>query len=164
MIVVMMGVSGSGKSSVGMALARRMGWPFAEGDDLHPTANRAKMAAGIPLTDEDRAPWLDRIADWVHAQAGAGGVVSCSALRRAYRDRLRQADPDLRFVLIDPGRAELERRLGQRKGHFMPASLLDSQLATLERPGADEAALTLADPDQSIDGNVDTIRAWLDRG
>lgn len=162
MIVVMMGVSGSGKSSVGAALAEYMGWPFEEGDDLHPAANRAKMSAGIPLTDEDRGPWLDRIADWMHGRFGAGGVVSCSALKRAYRDRLRQADPDVRFVLVDPGREELERRLGARKGHFMPASLLDSQLVTLERPDADEKALVLDDPHQGIAGDVAAIRAWLD--
>jgi gluconokinase len=162
MIVVMMGVSGSGKSSVGAALAERMGWPFEEGDDLHPPENRAKMSAGIPLTDADRAPWLDRIADWMHGRFGAGGVVSCSALKRAYRDRLREADPDLRFVLVDPGRAELERRLGARQGHFMPPSLLDSQLATLERPTPDERALVLDDPHQGIAGDVEAIRAWLD--
>lgn len=163
MIVVMMGVSGSGKSSVGAALAQSLGWPFEEGDDLHPPENRAKMAAGLPLTDADRGPWLDRVADWMHGRFGAGGVVSCSALRRAYRDRLRQADPDVRFVLVDPGRAELERRLAARKGHFMPASLLDSQLATLERPAADEGALLLDDPHQGVEADVAAIRAWLDR-
>lgn len=162
MIVVMMGVSGSGKSSVGAALAERMGWPFEEGDDLHPPENRAKMSAGVPLTDADRAPWLDRIADWMHGRFGAGGVVSCSALRRAYRDRLRDADPDVRFVLVDPGREELQRRLAARKGHFMPPALLDSQLATLERPDPDERVLVLDDPHQGIVADVEAIRAWLD--
>ena len=163
MIVVMMGVSGSGKSSVGAALAERLGWPFEEGDDLHPAENRAKMAAGIALTDADRGPWLDRVAGWMHGRFGAGGVVSCSALERAYRDRLREADPAVRFVFVDPGRAELERRLGARKGHFMPPSLLDSQLATLERPTADEGVLVLDDPHAKIEQDVDAIRAWLDR-
>jgi gluconokinase len=162
MIVVMMGVSGSGKSSVGAALAERMGWPFEEGDDLHPPENRAKMSAGIPLTDEDRGPWLDRIADWMRGRFGAGGVVSCSALKRAYRDRLRDADPDVRFVLVDPGREELRRRLAARQGHFMPPSLLDSQIATLERPTPDERVLVLDDPHQGIAQDVEAIRAWLD--
>ena len=133
--VVVAGVSGSGKSSLGAALAHRLGVAFVDGDDLHPPANVARMAAGEPLTDEDRGPWLDAVG----ARLAAGGVVvACSALRRRYRDRLRALAPDARIVLIEVPREELERRIRQRPGHFMPASLLDSQLATLEPPDLDE--------------------------
>ena len=145
-VIVVAGVSGSGKSVVGEALARRLGCPFQEGDAFHPAANVAKMHAGEPLTDADRAPWLDRVGGWIAAQAASGesGVISCSALRRAYRDRLRAAGgPALRFVLLDPPAAELRRRLAARTGHFMPASLLDSQLVTLEEPGAEEDVLRI---------------------
>lgn len=143
MAIVVMGVSGSGKSAIGAALAATLGVPFGEGDDLHPAANRAKMAAGVPLDDADRAPWLDRVAVWM--AANPAGVVSCSALKRRYRDRLRAGDPTARFVLLDVPRAVLDDRLRHRRGHFMPASLLDSQLATLERPDPDEAAVTIPD-------------------
>lgn len=152
-VLVVMGVSGSGKSTVGARLAQRLGWDFAEGDDLHPAANVAKMAAGQPLTDADREPWLAAIAAWIDAelQAGRRGVITCSALKRHYRDRLRRAD--VRFVYLRVARAELERRLTRRPQHFMPASLLDSQLAALEPPAADEAAMTVeaSDPDRAVD-------------
>ncbi|WP_040796207.1 gluconokinase [Nocardia higoensis] len=137
-----MGVSGSGKSTVGSRLAAAVGVPFAEGDDFHPAANIAAMRSGVALTDADRAPWLDRIAARL-ARAGDGAVISCSALARAYRDRLRADVPDLVFVHLDVPRAELDRRLRQRSGHFMPAALLDSQLATLEALEPDEAGIVL---------------------
>jgi len=137
--VVVMGVSGSGKTTVGAALADALGLRFVDGDALHPAANVAKMAAGIPLDDADRAPWLDAIG----AVLAAGPVVvACSALKRAYRDRLRAAAPGLQLVFLDGDPALLASRMTARPGHFMPASLLDSQLATLERPESDEHALT----------------------
>ncbi len=137
-VIVIMGVAGSGKSLVAARLADRLAVPFCEGDDLHPAANIARMHAGIPLDDAARAPWLARVAAWI-GEHPAGGVVTCSALRRGYRDRLRQDQAVVpSFVLLDPSRAVLARRLAARHGHFMPASLLDSQLATLEPPGPDE--------------------------
>lgn len=136
-VIVAMGVSGTGKSTVGRALAETLDLPFLEGDDLHPESNVAKMAAGIPLTDDDRAPWLDRIA----AELDRPQVVACSALKRRYRDRLRRAAPDLVLVYLHGDRALLESRMSQRDGHFMPTRLLDSQLATLEEPHPDEEAI-----------------------
>jgi gluconokinase len=135
--VVVMGVSGTGKSTIGVALADALGIPFVEGDDLHPEANVAKMAAGIPLTDADRAPWLDRIA----AELGSPVVVACSALKRAYRDRLREAAPDLALVYLHGTAELLAARVEGREGHFMPTALLQSQLDTLEEPAPDEDAI-----------------------
>lgn len=142
---VVMGVSGSGKSSVGAALADALGVRFIEGDEHHSPANIAKMRAGVPLTDEDRAAWLASLAAEISAAAaeGRGLVLSCSALRRRYRDRLRAADPALRFAHIHGERALFAQRMQTRSGHFMPPSLLDSQLAALEPLQADEAGLTL---------------------
>ncbi|MEW9572997.1 gluconokinase [Rhodanobacter sp. Si-c] len=140
--IVVMGVSGSGKSHVGATLARACGMDFVEGDELHPVANIARMSAGIPLDDADRQPWLEAIAAAIAAHRGKGVVVACSALRRVYRDVLRQADPALRLLYLRVPRDELVRRLRERR-HFMPASLLDSQLATLEEPTADEHAIVL---------------------
>ncbi|BFI96491.1 MAG: gluconokinase [Rhodanobacter sp.] len=140
--IVVMGVSGSGKSHVGAALARACGVGFVEGDELHPAANIAKMRAGIPLDDADRQPWLAAIAAAIAAHRGQGVVVACSALRRAYRDVLRQADPSLRLLYLRVARDELARRMRGRQ-HFMPLALLDSQLATLEEPAVDERALVL---------------------
>ncbi|PWK92501.1 gluconokinase [Fulvimonas soli] len=144
MVVVVMGVSGAGKSTFGAALAQALGWDFQEGDALHPPANVAKMCAGIPLDDADRAPWLARVAGWIadHAQRRRPGVISCSALKRAYRDYLRAAAPGWRLVYLRAPRAELLRRVRERE-HFMPVSLLDSQLQTLEEPSMDEHALVL---------------------
>lgn len=135
--IVVMGVSASGKTSAGQALARRLGCDFVDGDDLHPPANVAKMSAGTPLTDEDRWPWLDRVGAILgDARAHPRGVViACSALRKIYRDRIRAAaGRGVGFVFLDITRAEAARRIAGRRGHFMPASLLDSQFATLERP------------------------------
>ncbi|WP_460606286.1 gluconokinase [Jatrophihabitans fulvus] len=142
-----MGVSGCGKSTVGAMLAGRTGWDFEEGDDLHPAANVEKMASGHPLTDEDRWPWLERVAQWIrgHTAARAPGVVTCSSLKRSYRDVLRSgSDPsDVVFVLLDGTRAQISERLARRQGHFMPTTLLDSQFADLERPGEAENAIVI---------------------
>jgi gluconokinase len=133
-----MGVSGCGKSSVGAALAARLGIPYFDGDDLHPPANVAKMRAGIPLTDEDRWPWLDRVAEVLRDQSPV--IVGCSALKRAYRDRIRDgAGGTVAFVHLAGDRDLIAARMGRRTGHYMPTSLLDSQFATLEPPGPDEA-------------------------
>lgn len=143
MAVIVMGVSGSGKSTLGAALAAAIGCPFLEGDAYHDEAAVAKMRSGEPLCDEDRWPWLDRVGAAVGRAVGEHGVAvaACSALKRRYRDRLIAAiATPVRFVLLDNDRAELERRLAGRARHYMPPSLLDSQLATLERPTADEAA------------------------
>jgi len=138
-----MGVCGSGKTTIGSALARALDVPFVDGDDFHPPENVRKMAAGIPLTDDDRAGWLRALADRMRdaTRAREGLVVACSALKRAYRDVLRQGAPDARFVYLDGPRELLATRMSARRGHYMPASLLDSQLATLERPSADERAI-----------------------
>ena len=142
--LIIMGVSGCGKSTVGRRLAERIGVPFLEGDELHPPSNVALMAAGTPLTDADRAGWLDAIAQRLSGLGRSGGlVVSCSALKRAYRDRLREATPDLQFVHLHGTRALLAARLRERQDHYMPPTLLDSQLDTLESPNSDEPALTL---------------------
>ena len=135
-----MGVSGSGKSTIGSLLAQRLGWQYAEADDFHPDANLAKMVAGDPLDDEDRRPWLANIAAWIEASASAGrpAVVSCSALKRAYRDMLRDGRPDIRLVYLDADKQTIRQRLSTRRGHFFPAALLDSQFADLEPPTDDE--------------------------
>ena len=156
--VVVMGVSGSGKSGVGAALARSLGVLFCEGDDLHPAANIARMRAGTPLTDADRWPWLDKVGEWLAAHDG--GVASCSALRRVYRDRLRALAPETAFILLDADADTLRARLSARCDHFMPASLLDSQCATLERPTSDERALIL-NATGPLDANRNAAAAWL---
>ncbi|NYE94285.1 carbohydrate kinase (thermoresistant glucokinase family) [Psychromicrobium silvestre] len=142
-VLVVMGVSGSGKSTVAALLAGQLGWDYLEGDDLHPAANVAKMSAGIPLNDEDRWPWLLKIADWIgeHEADQMPGVVTCSALKRSYRDRLRQAN--VIFVYLAGSKQEISERLSARHGHFMPPALLDSQFEALEPPAQDEAALTV---------------------
>ncbi len=140
MIVIVMGVSGAGKSTIGAALARELGWRFIDADDFHPPENVAKMKAGIALEDDDRWPWLDRIGARLAdgAQGPEGVVVACSALKKAYRDRLRRAAPGVRFVFLDGPAALIESRLAGRSGHFMPGALLASQLETLEIPGSGE--------------------------
>ena len=163
-VLIVMGVSGSGKTTIAEVLDRRLGWPFQEGDDLHPAANVAKMHAGIPLDDADRWPWLDAIAAWIGDRLanGGAGVVTCSALKRAYRDRLVGGRAGVRIVYLHAAPALLHERLGQRKGHFMPASLLDSQLATLEEPAPDERALKVEDigtPEQVADKIMVALRA-----
>lgn len=141
--VVLMGVSGSGKSSVAAELADRTGWEFMEGDDLHPERNRSKMAAGHPLDDDDRWPWLRRIADWIGEQEAAGrnAVVTASALRRPYRDLLRAGHPSVHFVHLLAPPDVLAERMAAREGHFMPLSLLESQFATLEPLEPDEPGI-----------------------
>jgi gluconokinase len=151
--IVVMGVSGCGKSTVGRALATALGLPFIEGDDLHPLRNVALMAAGIPLTDDDRLEWLQAVAAALAAGAGTGAVAACSALKRSYRDLLRTGAPALRFVHLTGDPALLAERMHRRSGHYMPPSLLQSQLDILEPPGADEAATTLdvsASPEQVL--------------
>jgi carbohydrate kinase (thermoresistant glucokinase family) len=138
--IIVMGVSGSGKSTVGALLATRLGLPFIDGDDLHPQANKQKMAAGIPLDDADRAPWLDTIAA---ALARAPVVVACSALKRRYRDRLRAKAPRVQFIYLAGSPELLAQRLSTRSHEFMPPGLLASQLATLEPPGSNENAFTI---------------------
>jgi len=140
MILVVMGVSGSGKTTIAKGLAAALGWRFQEGDALHPPENVAKMAAGTPLTDDDRAPWLVAIAEVIDAwrAAGASGIVTCSALKRAYRRVLVGDRPDVRLVHLVGDKALIAARMAARRGHFMPPALLDSQFATLEPPGPDE--------------------------
>ncbi|MFD0040732.1 gluconokinase [Streptomyces anulatus] len=142
-VIVVMGVAGTGKTTIGPLLAAALGVPYAEGDDFHPPANIAKMSAGTPLDDDDRWPWLDAIGTWAHGRAGLGGVVSSSALKRVYRDRLRDGAPDALFLHLTGDRALIEERMADRKGHFMPTALLDSQFATLQPLQADEAGVSV---------------------
>jgi gluconokinase len=153
-VVVVMGVAGTGKTTIGPLLAARLGVPYAEGDDFHPKANIAKMSAGIPLDDDDRWPWLDAIGAWAHERAGLGGVVSSSALKRSYRDRLRAAAPGVVFVHLTGDRKLIEDRMVHRQGHFMPTTLLDSQFATLQPLGADERGVAV-----DVSGSPEEITA-----
>lgn len=149
--VVVMGVCGSGKSAVAAGLAGHLGWRAADADALHAPEAVARMRAGHALTDADRLPWLDRVGAALAAGArDAGVVMACSALRRAYRDRLRAACPGLRFVFLDGSREVIAGRMALRRDHYMPVSLLDSQLMTLERPGAEEADVTRVDIEQPL--------------
>jgi gluconokinase len=144
-VVVVMGVSGVGKSTVGTRLAEALGVPFVDGDDLHPPANRAKMAAGHPLDDDDRRPWLDAVEAWIDADAAAccGGVVACSALKRRYRDRLRRGGANVWFLHLDAPHDVVEARMLGRRNHAMPVSLLDSQESDLEPLQPDEDGMTV---------------------
>jgi gluconokinase len=150
--IVVMGVSGSGKSTVGAALAQRLRVPFADADDLHPAANVAKMSAGHALDDDDRYPWLERIGEWL-AEHSDGGVMSCSALKRKYRDQLRKHDADVLFLHLTGTPGVIGRRQASRPGHFMPASLLASQFETLEPLTPDEHGIAI-DVEQDIDSIV----------
>jgi gluconokinase len=142
-ILVVMGVSGCGKSTVAGALQDWLGWPFQEGDSLHPPENVAKMKAGTPLDDADRAPWLAACAAWIRAlhEAGRPGILTCSALKRSYRDTLSQGFGEVRFVYLEVPQQVLQDRLDRRQHHYMPGSLLESQLKTLEVPGEDERVI-----------------------
>jgi gluconokinase len=144
-IVVVTGVAGSGKTTVGAMLAGRLGWTYAEADDFHPPSNVDKMAAGHPLTDADRKPWLEAIGRWIDARRAAHepGVVSCSGLKRAYRDILRKGRPEVEMVFLEGSRDLIGRRLVARHGHYMKADMLDSQFHDLEPPEPDEHVLTV---------------------
>ena len=156
---VVMGVASCGKTVVGEGLAQRLGVRFVEGDRLHPAANVAKMSSGTPLTDEDRWPWLAEVGASLRGEDGV--IASCSALKRAYREHIAAAaQRPVSFVFLDGSRELLERRIAQRKGHFMPPSLLASQLATLERPTAEERAGRF-DIDQPVETIVGQAAAWL---
>jgi gluconokinase len=152
--LIVMGVSGSGKTTIAEPLAARLGWTFEDGDRFHPASNVAKMSAGHPLTDEDRWPWLQAIADEIDRVCAAGerAVIACSALKRAYRDVLVHGRDDVRVIYLDGTQQLIADRLASRKGHFMPPALLASQFTTLEPPGADENPVTV-----SIDAPVETI-------
>ena len=138
-----MGVSGCGKTTIAAILASRLGWPFEEGDALHPQANIEKMAAGHPLTDADRWPWIAKVADWIDERldAGENGLITCSALKRSYRDLINRRGSGLIFVFLAGSKETIAARLAARHGHFMRASLLESQFADLEEPAADEPAI-----------------------
>jgi gluconokinase len=155
--VVVMGVSGSGKSTVGAALAQRLRVPFVDADALHPPANIAKMTAGEPLDDGDRYPWLEKVGEWLAGHRD-GGVVSCSALKRKYRDQLRAQCPGVEFLYLSGSPELIAARLAARSGHFMPAALLRSQLDALEPLGPDEAGVT-ADAGQGTDTIIDAFVA-----
>ena len=161
-VVVVMGVSGSGKTTVAEQVAAKLGWMLQEGDRLHPVANREKMAAGTPLTDEDRAPWLDIIARWIDAnlRAGQDAIITCSALRRAYRDRIGNGKPGVRIVYLHGTRQVLKAHVHGRHHEFMPPALLDSQLATLEEPAADEHVIEV-DVGDSVEATVAAVLGRL---
>jgi gluconokinase len=156
--IVVMGVSGSGKSTVGAALAQRLGVPFADADDFHPPANVAKMQAGVPLDDDDRYPWLEAVGRWLAEHCSDGGVMSCSALMRKYRDQLKSHCPRTEFVHLSGSPEVIAARQASRPGHFMPASLMASQFATLEPLEPDERGVTL-DVSHDIDWIVESYLA-----
>jgi gluconokinase len=158
-----MGVSGSGKTTVARGAAERLGWVFAEGDDFHPAASIEKMRAGEPLTDDDRGPWLRDLAEWIGAREAArdNAVLTCSALKRAYRDVLAAGHPSVHFVHVTAAAETIRRRVEDRRGHYMPASLLGSQLAALEPLQSDEPGITLPG-DATVTEVVDELIARLD--
>jgi gluconokinase len=163
-VVVVMGVSGSGKTTVAALLAAMLGWDFQEGDDLHPPANVAKMHGGTPLTDADRMPWLHSIAAVIDGwlERGACGVLTCSALKRSYRDIIVGGRSRVRLVYMEGERGALARRMAARHEHYMPVALLDSQLATLEPPAAEERPITVPvgrDPPAAAALVLDALRA-----
>ena len=163
-ILVVMGVAGSGKTTLGRLIAERLGWAFKEGDELHPPANVDKMRSGRPLNDADRGPWLDAIGRWIDGSIAAGqsGVITCSALKRAYRDRLRQGRPSLTFVYLDIAEPVVAERLKHRKGHYWPASLLHTQYVDLEVPGDDEPVIRV-DGELGLEAEADAVVGSLAR-
>lgn len=163
--LIVMGVSGSGKSTIGERLAERLAWSYEDGDKFHPASNVAKMSAGQPLTDMDRWPWLMAIADEIDrvCVAGKHAVIACSALKRAYRNVLVHGRKDVRIIFLNGSEAMIASRLTQRKGHFMPPGLLESQFETLEPPDADENAVTVS-IDASVEAIVDDIIRQLGFG
>jgi gluconokinase len=164
MILIVAGVSGSGKTTVGALLAGRLGWQFADADAFHPAANVAKMAAGIPLTDADRQPWLHAITAWMDERIalGASAVVTCSALKRAYRDDLLRGRPQARMIFLSVDREEVARRLAARHGHFFPSGLLSSQFDALEPPQPDEPRVTVVpsgpDPQETVTAIIAVVQ------
>lgn len=158
MVLIVMGVSGVGKTTIARALEAQLQWPFQEGDELHPPANVQKMHAGIPLTDADRRPWLEAIFAWIEARRAAGepGLITCSALKRRYRDFLVRGHADVRLLYLKADRQVIAARLAHRHGHFMPPTLLDSQLETLEEPAEDERPITVL-----VHGTVNEIVAAI---
>ena len=163
--LIVMGVSGSGKSTIAAKLAERIGWRCEDGDRFHPASNVAKMSAGHPLTDEDRWPWVQAIADEIDrvSEAGDRAVIACSALKRAYRDILVHSRKDVRIIYLEGSQQLIADRLAKRKGHFMPAGLLDSQFKTLEPPTPDENPVTVS-IDAPVDAIIDDIVRKLDIG
>ena len=151
-VLIVMGVSGVGKSTIALALNTHLHWPFQEGDDLHPAANIEKMSHGIPLTDADRAPWLAAVRAWIDARVTAGepGMVTCSALKRSYRDTMVAGRANVRILYLRADPAVIQEHLAKRTGHFMPPTMLDSQLHTLEEPAPDEHPITV-----QVTGSID---------
>lgn len=167
-VVIVMGVSGSGKSTVGALLASRLGWVFADADQFHPPANIEKMSNGIPLTDEDRWPWLEAMAAWIDEtrHAKGHGVIACSALKRSYRDVLIGDRRDVRLVYLKGEEGLIAGRMAERHGHFMPGSLLQSQFKTLEEPGADENPIVVSiepPPDEIVDSILSAMNVGVTR-
>ena len=159
-VIVTMGVSGSGKTTAGRALAERLGVPYADADDFHPVSNIAKMASGTPLTDEDRWPWLEAVGRWLGSHQPTGGVMGCSALRVVYRDVLRKHAPGVLFIHLEGERSVVVDRVAERSGHFMPAELVDSQYTTLEELEPREAGLEV-DFDLPVEEIVDKAVAYV---
>lgn len=164
-VIVVMGVASSGKTSLGERLAQHLGWPFRDADSFHPPENVAKMSSGTPLTDEDRKPWLAAIAAWIDElrASGGNGIVTCSALKRAYRRVIVGDRPDVALVYLRGSRELIGRRMAARQHHFMPPALLDSQFATLEEPGEDERPLVVSVED-SKEAIVEEVLQRLDLG
>ncbi|HEX6685215.1 MAG TPA: gluconokinase [Candidatus Limnocylindrales bacterium] len=164
MILVVSGVAGSGKTTIGKLLAQRLSVPYAEADDFHTEANRLRMAAGLALSDEDRQPWLDAIANWIDERIAAGldGVITCSALKKRYRERLTR--PRARLVFLKVDRETIDKRLAVRRGHFFPAGLADSQFEALEEPDPSEEGVVIVDGTKPVEEVVSEILRMAVRG